>query len=156
MPPGSESVVALVAPAMAAMFAFALGAKIRDWPDLADWFEQLRVPYAARAAVVGLASEGVLIAALLAVPPTGLRLTIVWLVAATALLLQARRVGAPCACFGRSTGRSWPAMARNVGLAGLALLSLGSIEAQTLPIETGVSIAILGPGALLVRSIIEP
>jgi hypothetical protein len=156
MPLGFEGIASFVPPALAAMFAFALGAKLREWPDLADWFRQLRVPGAPQAAVLGLASEGVLIVALVAFPALGLRLTIIWLGVAIILLVQARRVNAPCACFGRSTGHVWPAMLRNLMLVGLAGLAIGPIDSGALPIEVGSSIATLGPAALLAQSIVDP
>lgn len=71
MPLSSEGVALFVPSVLAAMFAFAVGAKARNWPDLADWFRQLRLPGAPQAAVLGLASEGVLIVALVAFPALG-------------------------------------------------------------------------------------
>lgn len=79
-----------------------------------------------------------------------------WLAATTILLVQARRVNAPCACFGRSTGHVWPAMLRNVTLIGFAGLAIGPTDAGALAIEVGSSITILGPAALLAQSIADP
>ncbi len=156
MPLSFEAAALCIPSALAAMFAFALGAKARDWPDLADWFLQLRLPAAPQAAVLGLASEGVLIVALVAFPAVGLRLTIIWLTAAIILLVQAHRMNVPCACFGRSTGHVWPAMLRNLTLVVLAGIAIGPIDAGALSVDVGSSIATLGPAALLAQSIADP
>lgn len=153
MPPVFEHAAMWVPPALAALFAFALGAKIRDWPGIAEWFQHLGLPKARELALAGLASEALLVALLVLVPSLGLVVSVVWLVVATALLFRGQRVNAPCACFGRSTtSNKWPIL-RNIGLIGTAGFALASAEVLPAPLDLSASVAALGPATLLVRSI---
>ena len=156
MPQLSEFVASWVAPGLAAIFAFALGTKLRDWPHLVDWLQHLNVPHARRAAVGALGSEALLVALLVTVPLVGLAGAIVWLSGATVLLLRAKRLNAPCACFGRSAGSPSLAILRNTLLVGLAVVALSQANEPNLPVEVRATAALAGPAALLVASLRNP
>lgn len=139
-------------PVIAAVLAFALGAKIRDWPGTVEWLERLRMPRPGGLAVVGLTSEAILILALIVAPPIGLSLTALWLATATSLLLRARRLNVDCGCFGDSSaGRRFP-IARNALLMVASVSAAAQIGTGWLPAEVSGSLMLLGPGALLIQS----
>ena len=152
----SDFVAPVVPPVLAGMFAFALGAKLRDWPAIVEWFQQLGIPRPREAAIAGLASEAAVVIVLVALPVYGLIFAVVCLVAATALLVRGDKVNAPCACFGRASGATstW-AIARNIGFVGVAVFSLIFANAPPPPLELSASFVAIGPIILLIQSLTE-
>ena len=114
--------------ALAAVFVRAAAAKVARPAQTAASFAALGVPASAATARAVPFAELVVAAALLAAPRAGGVGASVLLVSFTAVLVRAVRGGseAPCNCFGaaRADPVSWSDVARNVMLAGLAVLAL--------------------------------
>ena len=102
MPPVSD-LASLTPAALAALFGYALGAKVRDWPSTVAWLEAIEVPRPRDAALTGLASEGLLILLLVTAPRVGSAGAIGWLIIATALLVRSRRANVGCGCLGAAS-----------------------------------------------------
>jgi len=149
-----EIMVGLIPPLLAGIFAFALGAKLRDWPDLVDWLQQLGLPGPRASAIVGLTSEAAVSISLVVTPGVGLMLATLWLTGASLLLIRARTVNAPCACFGRSNQAASP-LARNAFLLAAALVGFATVNPAVVTLDVRAAVALLGPGALAVQSVRE-
>lgn len=156
MPPVSD-VASLIPAALAALFGYALTAKVRDWPSTVVWLEAIRIPRPREVAVAGVASEGLLILQLVVVPRFGAAATVGWLAVATVLLVRSRHANVECGCLGLATDarRSRRPIARNLALIGLAttvwlLPGLAFPAAQHL-----AAIALLGPAVALLAAMRE-
>lgn len=115
---------------VAAVFAVAGVAKLRHPAGTAADFEALGLPRARTMALFVPVAELSVVALLLIVPAAGAIGALVTLAFFTVFLVGRLRSGVhvPCACFGaaRRDPLSWVEIARNIGLAVLAALALGT------------------------------
>lgn len=113
---------------LAAVFAFAGGAKFADQEGTAQGFHDLRLPKAPRLAVQVPAVELATAVLLIAAPVGGAIVALVLLVAFSILLALRLNDGdeVPCKCFGSMRTRtiSWVDLARNAVLALLAIVTI--------------------------------
>lgn len=140
---------------LAAVFALAAVAKLRDLDDTADGFEALGLPSPAVFAAVIPLAELAIVALLLVVPAAGAIAALVTLAFFTTFLVGRLRAGvrAPCACFGsaRALPLSGADVVRNVLLIALAMASLpadrpggvGPADAALVLALTAVGVAVL-------------
>ncbi len=141
---------------LAAVFALAAVAKLRDLNATADGFEALGLPSpAVFAAVIPLAEVGI-VALLLIVPAAGAIAALVTLAFFTTFLVGRLRAGvrAPCACFGsaRALPLSGADVLRNVLLIGLALASLPADRPGGVrPVDAAVVLIVTGAGVAALR-----
>ncbi len=141
---------------LAAVFALAAVAKLRDLDATADGFEALGLPSpAVFAAVIPLAEVGI-VALLLIVPAAGAIAALVTLAFFTTFLVGRLRAGvrAPCACFGsaRALPLSGADVLRNVLLIGLALASLPADRPGGVrPVDAAVVLIVTGAGVAALR-----
>lgn len=118
-----------VAPVLlAAVFAFAGGAKFADRPGTEEGFRRLDLGHPDQRAVQVPAAELATAVLLIAAPVGGALVALGLLAVFTVLLVRRLRAGstAPCRCFGgvRARAIAWTDVARNVGLAALAVVTL--------------------------------
>ena len=118
-----------VAPVLlAAVFAFAGGAKFADRPGTEEGFRRLGLGHPDQRAVQVPAAELATAVLLIAAPVGGALVALGLLAVFTVLLVRRLRAGstAPCRCFGdvRARAIAWTDVARNVGLAALAVVTL--------------------------------
>jgi hypothetical protein len=113
---------------LAAVFAFAGGAKFADQRATADGFRELRLPKPDRLAVQVPAVELATAVLLIAAPVGGAIIALLLLAAFSALLYLRLRDGddVPCKCFGSMRTRtiSWADLGRNAVLALLAVVTI--------------------------------
>jgi hypothetical protein len=134
---------------VAAVFAVAAVAKLRDLPSTITGFERLGVPQAQLFARMVPLAELAVVVLLLVVPPGGAIAALATLAFFTTFLVGRLRAGvdAPCACFGASATAplSGIEIARNVGLMVLA----GAALATDRPVRPSVGdlVVVLGPTA---------
>jgi hypothetical protein len=116
-----------VAPVLlAAVFAFAGGAKFGDQEATADGFRQLDLPKPERLAIQVPAIELATAVLLIAAPVGGAIVALLLLAAFSVLLVLRLREGVeiPCKCFGstRTKPIAWTDLVRNDALAALAVV----------------------------------
>ncbi|HEY6532224.1 MAG TPA: MauE/DoxX family redox-associated membrane protein [Acidimicrobiales bacterium] len=115
---------------VAAVFAVAAMAKLRDLRATADGFERLGIPQVELFARMVPVTELAVAVLLLIVPAGGAISALVTLAFFTTFLIGRLRAGvrAPCACFGASAGAplSGIEIARNLGLMVLASTALAT------------------------------
>jgi hypothetical protein len=134
---------------VAAVFAVAAVAKLRDIPATASGFERLGLPQVELFARMVPLTELAVTVLLLVVPPGGAIAALATLAFFTTFLLGRLRAGvvAPCACFGASVAAplSGIEIARNVGLMVLA----GTALATDRPVRPTLLdlLVVLGPTA---------
>jgi hypothetical protein len=113
---------------LAAVFAFAGGAKFADRQATADGFRALRLRHADRLAIQVPTVELATAVLLVAMPVGGAAVALVLLLGFTGLLVSRLRAGidAPCRCFGslRTRPIGWGDVVRNLVLAALAVVVL--------------------------------
>lgn len=113
---------------LAAVFALAAVAKLRDLPTTLEQFTALGLPRPGVFTRIVPLAELSLVILLLIVPAAGAIAALITLAFFTTFLVGRVRAGvqAPCACFGATiaTPLSWVDIARNLGLMVLALLAL--------------------------------
>jgi hypothetical protein len=113
---------------LAAVFAFAGGAKFADQQATADGFRALRLRNAERLAIQVPAVELATAVLLIAAPVGGAGVALLLLGAFSVLLVLRLRAGieAPCRCFGgtRTKPIAWTDLLRNAVLAALAVVTL--------------------------------
>ncbi len=135
---------------VAAVFAVAGVAKLRDPSGTAADFEALGLPRPRTMALFVPLAELAVVALLLIVPAAGAIGALVTLAFFTVFLVGRLRAGvkAPCACFGtaRRDPLSWVEIGRNIGLAVLAALAL-STDRPVRP--TAGDIAVVASGVAL-------
>jgi len=141
---------------LAAVFALAAVAKLRDLDATADGFEALGLPSpAVFAAVIPLAEVGI-VTLLLIVPAAGAIAALVTLAFFTTFLVGRLRAGvhAPCACFGsvRALPLSGADVLRNVLLIVLALASLPADRPGGVsPTDAAVVLVVTAAGMAVLR-----
>ena len=118
-----------VAPVLlAAVFAFAGGAKFADRPGTEEGFRRLGLRHPDQRAVQVPAAELATSVLLIAAPVGGALVALGLLAAFTVLLVRRLRAGstAPCRCFGgvRTRAIAWTDVVRNLVLAALAIVTL--------------------------------
>jgi hypothetical protein len=147
---GVGYVAALV---LAATFAAAAVAKLRDRDGTQRSFEALGVPDAAAASRLLPLPELAVVVLLAVVPVAGALAVLVLLAFFTTFLVGRLRAGvdAPCSCFGSASSSplSWVAVARNLGLAALAVAAL----LATRPVVPTVADVAVVVGATLVGAV---
>jgi len=115
---------------VAAVFAVAAVAKLRDIPGTVAGFEALGLPQAELFARMVPLTELAIVVLLLVVPPGGAIAALITLAFFTTFLVGRLRAGvvAPCACFGASAAAplSGIEILRNVGLVVLAGAALAT------------------------------
>jgi hypothetical protein len=121
--------VTWVAPVLlAAVFAFAAGAKLADRPGTEEGFRRLGLGHPDQRAVQVPAAELATAVLLIAAPVGGALVALGLLAGFTVLLVRRLRAGstAPCRCFGgvRARAIAWTDVARNLVLAALAVVTL--------------------------------
>jgi Methylamine utilisation protein MauE len=121
--------VTWVAPVLlAAVFAFAGGAKFADRPGTEEGFRRLGLAHPDQRTVQVPAAELATAVLLIAAPVGGALVALGLLAAFTVLLVRRLRAGstAPCRCFGgvRSRAIAWTDVVRNLVLAALAVVTL--------------------------------
>ncbi len=113
---------------LAAVFAFAGGAKFADQRATAEGFRALGLRHADRLAAQVPAVELATAVLLIAAPVGGGAVALLLLVAFSVLLVKQLRAGvdAPCKCFGstRTKPIGWLDLGRNLVLAALAVVTL--------------------------------
>jgi hypothetical protein len=113
---------------LAAVFAFAGGAKLADREATAEGFRALRLRAADRLAVQVPSVELATAVLLIAAPAGGAVVALLLLVGFSVVLARRLRdgVAAPCRCFGgaRTKPIAWSDLARNAVLAALAVVTL--------------------------------
>jgi len=113
---------------LAAVLAFAAGAKLADLDATAAGFRALRLPRPERLAILVPSVELAAAVLLIAAPVLGGALASALLVAFSGLLVVRLRQGvaAPCRCFGgvRTKPIGWTDLVRNGVLAALAVVTL--------------------------------
>ena len=113
---------------LAAVFALASVAKLRDLPATLEQFNALGLPRAGVFTRIVPLAELSLVILLLVVPPVGAIAALITLAFFTTFLVGRVRAGVhtPCACFGATVATllSWVDISRNLGLMMLALLAL--------------------------------
>jgi hypothetical protein len=113
---------------LAAVFAFAGGAKFADQKATAEGFRQLELPKPQRLAIQIPAVELATAVLLIAAPVGGAIIALILLGAFSALLALRLRDGedVPCKCFGstRTKPIAWSDLARNGVLALLAVVTI--------------------------------
>ena len=113
---------------LAAVFAFAAGAKLADRAATAEGFRALHLRHADRLAVAVPTLELLTAVLLIAAPRGGAIIALVLLLGFSGLLALRLRAGstAPCRCFGNTRTRpiAWTDLLRNGVLAVLAVLTL--------------------------------
>jgi hypothetical protein len=118
----------VAAVALALTFAWAAAAKLRNPVQTAVTFRALRLPRASALSRLVPASELLIAAALLVVPPVGATLALVALAFFTTLIVGRLRAGAQvsCGCFGTASAQpiSFVEPLRNGLLAGAAVAAL--------------------------------
>lgn len=136
---------------VAAVFAAAVTAKAADPGATVRWLGDLRFPYPSLVTALAIASEVLLVGALIAVPSVGLVLSAAWLVPATGVLLLARRRNVSgCGCFGTTEADGSHGVARNITL---TLFSVGAVVVggPGLSPELAAPLVLTGPAAILVQ-----
>lgn len=127
-----DDVARAAAIVLAAVFAVAAVAKLRQPVSTARSFAALGLPAPAVLAYAVPAVEAGLAVALVAVPRAAAWVAIVLLAAFTAVLARSitKGTGAPCACFGSARRASEPVsgveLVRNAMLAALAVIATGA------------------------------
>jgi hypothetical protein len=121
--------VTWVAPVLlAAVFAFAGGAKFADRPGTEEGFRRLGLGHPDQRAVQVPAAELATSVLLIAAPVGGALVALGLLAPFTVLLVRRLRAGstAPCRCFGgvRTRAIAWTDVVRNLVLAALAVVTL--------------------------------
>jgi len=141
---------------LAAIFATAAIAKLRDLRATLDQFTALGLPRPGLFTRIVPLAELSLVTLLLIVPAVGAIFAMITLAFFTTFLVSRVRAGvsAPCACFGAtvSTPLSWVDVLRNVGLfllAATALIATRPIRPS--PIDVVITGTAVGVGAILLR-----
>jgi uncharacterized membrane protein YphA (DoxX/SURF4 family) len=141
---------------LAAIFATASIAKLRDLRATLDQFTALGLPRPGVFTRIVPLAELSLVTLLLIVPAVGAIFAMITLAFFTTFLVSRVRAGvsAPCACFGAtvSTPLSWVDVLRNVGLfllAATALIATRPIRPS--PIDVVITGTAVGIGAILLR-----
>jgi len=141
---------------LAAIFATAAIAKLRDLRATLDQFTALGLPRPGVFTRIVPLAELSLVTLLLIVPAVGAIFAMITLAFFTTFLVSRVRAGvsAPCACFGAtvSTPLSWVDVFRNVGLfllAATALIATRPIRPS--PIDVVITGTAVGVGAILLR-----
>lgn len=120
--------VRLPAAALAAVFAVASAAKLRNRDDTAATFRSLELRQPERLAFVVPVAEVVAAVELMVMPVVGAAIALLLLAAFTVVLVRIVRRGVPvrCACFGAVTTQTgpvgWGSVVRNVVLLTLAFV----------------------------------
>jgi Methylamine utilisation protein MauE len=113
---------------LAAVFAFAAGAKFADQGATAEGFRALRLRHANRLAIQIPAVELATAVLLIVAPVGGAIVALLLLLGFSILLVRRLRAGseAPCKCFGSTRTRpiAWTDLVRNGVLAALAFVIL--------------------------------
>ncbi len=114
--------------ALAVVFAWAGGAKFADLKGTREGFAALGLSQPGSRAIQVAAFEIATAVLLIVAPIGGALVALVLLAIVTVLLVRLLRAGttAPCRCFGgiRSHPIAWTDVARNAGLAGVAVVVL--------------------------------
>lgn len=141
---------------LAALFALAAVAKLRDPDSTVDSFEALGVPNPQATGRLLPLPELATVVLLLVVPPAGGLAALVLLAFFTTFVVRRLRAGvaAPCNCFGDVAARplSWLAVARNgvfMVLAALALLATRPVRPSWADVAVVVGPAVLSLGVVM-------
>jgi hypothetical protein len=142
---------------LAALFAVAAVAKLRDPEEVVRSFEALGVPNPEATGRLLPLPELATVVLLMVVPPAGGIAALVLLAFFTTFIVRRVRAGvrAPCNCFGDVSARplSWLAVARNgvfMVLAGLSLLTTRPVRPTLLEVAVVVGATVVSLVAIMV------
>ena len=141
---------------LAAIFATAAIAKLRDLPATLAQFTALGLPRPGVFTRIIPLAELALVTLLLIVPAVGAIFAMITLAFFTTFLISRVRAGvsAPCACFGATVSNplSWVDVGRNIGLFLLAATALIATQPiRPTPADLAVVTGAVGGAAILLR-----